>query len=75
MNAPSDWIADAVASLHPLATLFEAAATLRMCTRSVRRMVATGRLKAIRSRESGSSRVLIPRVEIERYLRSLEVRP
>ena len=34
-------------------------------------MIAVGRLKALRARESGSSRVLIPRVEIERYLRSL----
>lgn len=73
MNAPTDWIADAVGTLAPLATVAETCAVLRTSTRNLRRMIATGRLKALRARESGSSRVLVPRVEIERFLRSLEV--
>jgi excisionase family DNA binding protein len=71
--APADWIADAVGALKPLATVNEACDVLRTSSRNLRRMIATGRLKALRARESGSSRVLIPRVEIESYLRSLEV--
>lgn len=75
MNASADWIADAVGTLKPLATVNETCAVLRTSTRNLRRMIATGRLKSVRARESGSSRVLVPRVEIEHYLRSLQVQP
>jgi excisionase family DNA binding protein len=73
MTAHADWIADAVSALRPLATVNETCAVLRTSTRNLRRMIATGRLRAVRSRVGGSSRVLVPRVEIETYLRSLEV--
>jgi excisionase family DNA binding protein len=69
----SDWVADVVAKLHPLCTAGEAANALRTSTRNLRRMIADGRLGAVRAVESGSSRVLVPRAEIERYLRSLFV--
>lgn len=68
-----DWIADVVGQLRPMTTAEEASTVLRTSPRNLRRMIADGRLRAVRSRETGSSRVLVPRVEIERYLRSLEV--
>jgi excisionase family DNA binding protein len=71
----TDWIADTVARLEPLTTIGEAAKSLRTSTSSIRRLMAVGRIHAVRQRESGSSRVLIPRLEIERYLRGLSVGP
>jgi excisionase family DNA binding protein len=67
----SDWISDTVASLKPLTTADEAANALRTSPRTIKRMIADGRLTAVRARESGSSRVLIPRAEISRYLLGL----
>jgi excisionase family DNA binding protein len=63
------------ATLKPLATVAETCGVLRTSSRNLRRMIATGRLKAIRARERGSSRVLVPRVEIENYLRTLDGAP
>lgn len=68
-----DWIADVVAQLNPLTSAAEASNALRTSPRNLRRLIAAGRLRAVRAHESGSSRVLVPRLEIERYLRSLEV--
>lgn len=70
MATAPDWIAETVSSLAPLATAAEASAVLRTSPRNLRRHIAAGRLQAIRAEESGSSRVLIPRVEIERFLRA-----
>jgi excisionase family DNA binding protein len=72
-TAQIDWISDVIGQLRPMTTAAEASTALRTSPRNLRRMIADGRLRAVRSRESGSSRVLVPRVEIERYLRSLEV--
>jgi excisionase family DNA binding protein len=69
----ADWISETVAQLEPLATATEAAKVLRTSPRNLRRMIVDGRIHAVRGRESGSSRVLVPRVEIERYLRGLVV--
>ena len=69
-----DWVAEAVASLPPLVTTGEAIATLRTSKRNLYRLVAAGRLHAVRQAERGSSRLLIPRASIEKYLRSLDVR-
>jgi excisionase family DNA binding protein len=66
-----DWISETCASLKPLATAAEAADTLRVSKRTLARYVATGRIKAIRGDDAGSSRVLIPRSEVERFLRGL----
>lgn len=68
-----DWISDVVGALRPMTTTAEASSALRTSPRNLRRMIADGRLRAVRPREAGSSRVLVPRREIERYLRSLEV--
>lgn len=66
-----DWIADAVAGLAILATASEAATALRTSQRNLRRMIADGRIRAVRQRATGSSRTLISRAEIVRYLRGL----
>jgi excisionase family DNA binding protein len=70
-----DWISETVSTLAPICTAAEAAAVLRTTTRNLRRMVARGRINAVRACDGGSSRVLIPRAEIGRYLRSLAVSP
>jgi hypothetical protein len=62
------WIQEAVADLPALTTAAEAARALRTSPRNLRRHIAAGRLKAIRAEETGSSRVLIPRLEIVRFL-------
>jgi excisionase family DNA binding protein len=49
-----------------------AAKRLGRSERSVRRLIATGRLRAVRVASSGSSPVLIARSEIDRFLRELE---
>lgn len=72
MTTAPDWIADAVGALQPLATVAETCAVLRTTSRNLRRLIAAGRIKAIKARESGPSRVLVPRVAIENYLRSLD---
>ena len=65
-----DWVQDVVAKLPPLLTIPEAAKALRMSARNVSRLLAHGRLGAVRTGSGGgSSRVLIARVEIARFLR------
>lgn len=66
-----EWIADVVATLRPLCTIDEAAELLRTSTRNLRRLIAAGRIETVRSRQGGGSRVLIPRVELGRFLRGL----
>jgi len=66
----TDWISDVVADLPALATAAETSKALRTSPRNLRRHIAAGRLVAIRAEESGSSRVLVPRAEIERFLRA-----
>ncbi len=70
-----DWITEAVSSLPVLSTAKETADTLRMSQRQLRRLIVAERIPAIRGREGGSSRVLVPRASIEKYLRSLSVSP
>ncbi|MEO7037656.1 MAG: helix-turn-helix domain-containing protein [Polyangiaceae bacterium] len=63
---------DAIAHLKPFVTAPEAADVLRISKRTLYRLVAAGRLQAIRHSEAGGARLLIPRASIERYLRALE---
>ncbi len=74
MTASSaDWIAETVAALPPLVTVKEAMHLLRSSKPTVYRLAAAGRLRAVRASERGSSPMLFPRSELERFLRSLEV--
>jgi excisionase family DNA binding protein len=55
--------------LPPLATVDEVAGVLRVSTRQIKRWIATGRLRAARVVPGpGTSRVLIPRAQIERLI-------
>lgn len=72
MSAADTWISDVVATLPALATVPEACSALRTSPRNLRRMIADGRLRALRATETGSSRVLIPRREVERFLTLLD---
>lgn len=72
----ADWVRDVVAKLPPLATMSETADTLRMSRRTVSRLLVQGRLNAVRTGVGGgSSRVLIARAEIARFLRYLDFDP
>lgn len=44
---------------------------LRTDPRTIRRWCAQGRIRALRNRETGSSRVKVARYEVGRYLESL----
>jgi hypothetical protein len=44
-----------------------------MSRRNFYRLVASGKLKTLKQSEAGSARHMIPRPELARYLRSLEV--
>ena len=68
-----DWVDEAVAELPSIVTVSEAIAVLRCSRRHLYRHVSRGRIHAVRPEDSGSSRLLIPRREIARFLRSLEV--
>jgi excisionase family DNA binding protein len=46
----------------------EVAKVLQVTSRTVRRMVATGELHAVRSIASGSARYIIPRSELIRWM-------
>ena len=52
-------------------TIAEAALELRCSQKTVRRMLATGRLHATKLAAGGSSRVLIARAEVARFLAEL----
>lgn len=72
----SDWVRDVLVKLPPLATISETAETLRMSRRTVSRLLVQGRLNAVRTGVGGgSSRVLIARAEIARFLRRLHLEP
>jgi excisionase family DNA binding protein len=68
----TDWVDEAVSALPPLATVAEAVTLLRTTRRNFYRLVAARRIRTVRPVESGSSKHLIPRSELARYLRSLE---
>ena len=67
----SDWISEVVATLQPICTATEAAAVLRTSPRNLRRMVSLGRIEGYHPAEGGSSRLMVPRVSIEKYLRGV----
>ena len=54
--------------LPSLCTIDEAAKALRSSTRTIRRLLASGRLRAAKLNLGGSARVLVPRIELERLI-------
>lgn len=69
-NGP-DWIDETLAGYPPLLTVQEAMGVIRTSRRNFSRLLADGRIKSVRAAEGGSSRHLIPRSELARYLRAL----
>lgn len=67
-----DWIGETVANLPPLVTVSEAISLLRLSRRHFYRLLAAGRLHAVKTADGGSSKHLIPKSSLEKYLRSLE---
>jgi len=65
-------LAAAVASLPVLIPLVEFAAFLRITPRTARRWMRSGRIRYLRAVPRGSSRVYIPRRELERLLEEME---
>ena len=63
-------IVEVASTLPPLATVIEVADLLRVNPRTIKRYIASGRIRSVRA-DVGSSRVLSPRTEVERYLRGL----
>ncbi|HET9930837.1 MAG TPA: helix-turn-helix domain-containing protein [Polyangiaceae bacterium] len=74
MTTEIDWVAEVIAGLPALVTVKEAVAALRMSRRHFYRLVARGQIKTVQQSTGGSSRHLIARGEIARYLRSLDAR-
>jgi excisionase family DNA binding protein len=66
-TATRDWADQAVADLPALCTSGEAAAFLRVSVRQLYRYLSVGKLPAIQHQPKGQ--VLIPRVELAKYLR------
>jgi excisionase family DNA binding protein len=66
------WVTDVVASLPPLARLKQVAAAMGVCPRTISRLIARGRIAALRVGKRDPARVFIPRAEVARYLQSLE---
>jgi excisionase family DNA binding protein len=63
-----DWALDAVSQLPALVPIKQAAGLLSVSVRTTRRWIRSERLLALRTSLSGSGRVLIPRLEIARFL-------
>jgi excisionase family DNA binding protein len=71
-NEQTDWIAEVVSELPPICNVVEAYTVLRTTRRNIYRLVASGRLHAVRPAAGGSARLLVPRSSIETYLRRLD---
>ncbi|HEX4341328.1 MAG TPA: helix-turn-helix domain-containing protein [Polyangiaceae bacterium] len=69
--AATTWIAETIDGLPATLTTDEVCAALRMSRRNLYRLVGAGKIVARKMADGGSSRLLIPRAELERYLKSL----
>lgn len=70
-SSTPQWVADVLASCPPMLTYADVANVLRCSPRTVSRLIADGRLVAVRTVPGGSSRVTVPRAELRKYLSSL----
>jgi len=69
----TDWADDALADFPGLLDADEACRALRIHRRKLNSLVADERLRAVRHAEGGSSRLLVTRESVARYLRSIAV--
>jgi excisionase family DNA binding protein len=68
-----NWVTKTLAGTPAILTTEELVVLLRMSRRQVYRLLTSGRIHAVKQAEGGSSRHLIPRSSVEKYLLSLEV--
>ncbi|MCB9893535.1 MAG: helix-turn-helix domain-containing protein [Planctomycetes bacterium] len=61
-------LAAAIKELPPILTLSEAAEFMRLSTRTLRRLIAAGRLQTTKADSSRNGKVLVPRASIQRVL-------
>ena len=71
MKIPT-WALDAVAELPGLITKDQAAKFLNTSQRTIATLCLSGDLKHVRRRETGSSKVMIPRQWMAEYLVSIQ---
>ena len=71
LKAAPDWVDEAVAGLPALVTTAEAIKVLRTTQRNLYRWIAIGKITAVKHGCGGSSRVLIPKPALVKYLRGL----
>jgi len=70
MPAPA-WVGEALEGQPALMTVPEVCSTIRTSRRNLYRLIASARLESLKQTEGGSSRLLIPRESVERYLLAL----
>lgn len=68
-----NWVTETLAGTPAIMTVEELVSLLRVSRRQVYRLLSNGRIHAVKQAEGGSSRHLVPRSSVEKYLRSLEV--
>ncbi len=73
MNARTTWIDEVLEGLSPLVTPAEIQERARIRRRKVNQLVADRRLDSVKHAAGGSSRLLITRESLARYLRSITV--
>jgi excisionase family DNA binding protein len=74
-SASSDvpaWVEEAVAGLPVLVTTAEATKVLRTTQRNLYRWIAIGKITAVKDTCGGSTRVLIPKSALVKYLSGLQ---
>ena len=65
---PESWVTEALAARRPIMTPDEVCEDLRISRRTLGRMVADGRLRAVHI----GGQLRIPRVEVQNYLAGLD---
>jgi excisionase family DNA binding protein len=71
-NKTPDYLRDVEASLAPLNTIPEVCKITRLGDSTLRQAIKRGEMRTLRRAPTGSSRVLIPRSEVIRYLTERE---
>lgn len=71
MDTNNTWIDVAVADLRPLSTAKELLPVLRCSRRTLSKLVAEKRIRAVQHERVRGSALLFPRAEVRRYLEEL----
>lgn len=68
-KSETDWIGEVIADLPKLCTAEEVCGVLRITPRHLYRLVAAGKITAVKPADGGKSRLIIPRSSVEAWLR------